>query len=185
MHSGPERLWFRNAIEGLFVRDLKDVLTPSVRAELGALGFDLEKLRPAYPVPTFRKALEVVAPLVAPGLTPFEQQVELGHRLTRGYFDTLLGHAVAKFVAMVGPERGLSRLGRNFRGLTNYLDVKVLEQGKGTARVSFSPVDGLTGLLLGISDASGVLLRKRDATSKVSLISDDGTEALMRFEWST
>jgi len=39
--------------------------------------------------------------------------------------------------------------------------------------------------LLGICDASGVLLRRRDATSKVSLLSDDGTEALMRFEWST
>ncbi|MFZ5445249.1 MAG: DUF2378 family protein [Myxococcota bacterium] len=178
-----QRLWFQNAVEGLFVRDLKSVLEKQHRSELKARGIDLERLVPAYPVDVFRGALELVGPLVAPGQSPFEQQRELGHRLTRGYFDTLLGHAMAKVVALVGPERGLTRIDRNFRSITNYLDVKVLEKGAGVANVRFSPTDGLTGLLLGISQASGSLLRRAGQHSDVQLVSEEGDVALMRFEW--
>lgn len=178
-----ERLWFQNAVEGLFVRDLRGVLTKEHRAELKRLGIDLERLLPAYPVDTFRRGLELVAPLVAPNQPAFEQQRELGRRLTRGYFDTLLGQALAKIAGLVGPARGLSRIDRNFRSITNYLDVKVIEQQARSASVSFTPVDGLSGLLLGIAQASGNLLERPGQSTSVTLVTDVDDRAVMRFEW--
>ncbi len=179
-----EHLWFRDAVEGLYLRDLKDVLQPAHRAQLASLGIHLNKLQPAYPVAIFRAGLAVVGPLVAPNGTPFEQQLELGRRLTRGYFDTFVGRAMSKMMALVGPARGITRIARSFRSLTNYLDARLLEQQVGSARVSFSPVEGLTGLLLGINQESGVLLSSAKQRTNVTVESDDGSEALMRFEWT-
>lgn len=179
-----ERLWFRDAVEGLFIRNLKSVIGLTEAKELKRLGVDLERLLPAYPVATFRAALEVVGPLVAPNGTPMERQIELGRRITRGYFDTLLGRPMAKMMGLVGPDRGITRIGRSFRNLTNYLDARLLEKGVGEARVSFSPVEGLTGFLLGINQESGALLSPANETTRVSVLSDDGVEALMKFEWS-
>ncbi len=179
-----ERLWYRDAVEGLFIRELQDVLEPAHRAQLKSLGLDLSRLLPAYPVATFRAGLELVGPLVAPNQPPLEQQLELGRRLTRGYFDTFLGRAMSKMMAMVGPDRGITRIGRSFRSLNNYVDARLLEHHAGSARVSFSPVEGLTGLLLGINQESGVLLSSNKRRTRVTLDSDDGTQALMRFEWT-
>ena len=179
-----ERLWFRDAVEGLFIRELKGLLMPAHHAQLKSLGIDLGKLLPAYPVATFRAGLDLMGPLVAPHQPPFEQQLELGRRLTRGYFDTFLGRAMSKMMAMVGPDRGITRIGRSYRSLTNYVDAKLLEHPPGSARVSFSPVEGLTALLLGINQETGVLLSSDKRRTNVTLESDDGTEALMRFEWT-
>lgn len=179
-----ERLWFRDAVEGLFIRNLKGAIGLTQANELKRLGLDLERLLPAYPVATFRAALDVVGPLVAPTGTPMEQQIELGRRITRGYFDTLLGRPLAKIMGLVGPDRGITRIGRSYRNLTNYLDARLLEKGIGRARVSFSPVEGLTGFILGINQESGALLANAGQTTKVSVLSDDGVEALMQFEWS-
>jgi uncharacterized protein (TIGR02265 family) len=178
-------LGFRDAFEALFLRDLKDVLKPAHRLELKRLGVDLEHLLPAYPATTLRAALLVVGPLVAPERSDFEQQVELGRRLTRGYFDTLLGRAMSKMMRLVGPDRGITRIGRSFRTLTNYLDARLLEKRAGYGRVSFSPVEGLAGLLLGINQETGVLLSSPGMHTHVSLLSNDGTEAVLQFEWST
>lgn len=179
-----ERLWFRDALEGLFIRDLKDVLRPAHVTGLQSLGINLSRLLPAYPVATFRAGLELVGPLVAPNQSPFDQQLELGRRLTRGYFDTFLGRAMSKVMALVGPDRGITRIARSYRSLTNYLDARLLEKNPGSARVSFSPVEGLTGLLLGINQESGVLLSGEKLSTHVTLISDDGVEAFLRFEWA-
>lgn len=185
MDDVGERLWFRGALEGLFVRELQDVLTPAHHGELKRLGIDVSKLLPAYPVATFRAGLELVGPIVAPNRSPFDQQLELGRRLTRGYFDTFVGRATATVMSIVGPDRGITRIAQSFRSLTNYVDAKLLEKHVGSARVSFSPVEGLTALLLGINQASGSLLGGTKIATRVSLDSDDGTEALMRFEWAT
>ena len=92
---------------------------------------------------------------------------------------------MSTMMALVGPDRGITRIARSFRSLTNYLDARLLEQRVGSARVSFSPVEGLTGLLLGINQESGVLLSSAKRRTNVTLESDDGTAALMRFEWTT
>jgi uncharacterized protein (TIGR02265 family) len=179
-----ERLWFRDAIEGLYLRDLKDILKPDHHASLRERGIDLSKLLPAYPVATFRAGLEVVGPLVAPNQSPFDQQLELGRRLTRGYFDTFLGRALSRVMAMVGPDRGITRIGRSFRSFSNYIDARLLDQKVGGARVSFSPLEGLTGLLLGVNQESGVLLSSAGKRTDVSLESEDGEQAIFRFEWT-
>lgn len=177
-----EHLWFQNSIEGLFLRSLKAELNSDLRTELKSVGLDLSHLVPAYPVGTLRMALERVAPLVLPGATWEAQQRELGRRLVRGYFDTMMGRALSGVLRLVGPQRGITRIHRSFRSVTNYLTVQGEVLGPGEARVIFEPVDGLAHFLVGILEESGGLLLQKGA-SRVSLWSDDGDRCEVRIEW--
>ena len=62
-----EKLWFSQAIEGLFIRGLGARLTPDVRAKISAEGIDLGKLQPAYPIEQIHRAARAVLPTLWPG----------------------------------------------------------------------------------------------------------------------
>lgn len=102
------RVWFKNAIEGLFVRGLADVHCPALLQQWAGVGLRLERLENEYPVEVFARALEVAGSYVAPDASPAAQQRELGRRFTRGYFATPLGLALSKALRLVGPRLALT-----------------------------------------------------------------------------
>ena len=171
-----ERLWF-----GSVVAPLLHDLPASSAQEVKALGVDGHA---PCDVATFRRLLEVLGPDAAPGQSPFEQQRALGHRCIHTYLDSMVGRALAQVVRLVHPRFSLSRMNGTFRLIANYLEVKVVEMGEGRAVLTFSPAEGLTGWLLGICQASGEKLRTANATSRVSVLDDDGVTATLLFEWT-
>lgn len=48
MTTPPERVVFEQTIEGLFVRGLKDSVTPALKKRLLDNGLNLDKLQPGY-----------------------------------------------------------------------------------------------------------------------------------------
>lgn len=178
-----EHLWFQNSIEGLFVRNLRGYLTDEIRADLRSIGLNVDRLEPAYPVGTLRRAIERLGPVVLPGASSDAQQWELGRRLTRGYFDTMMGRALTSVLRLVGPQRGITRIHRSFRGITNYINAygEVIRPGEG--RVVFDPVDGLAPFLTGIMAESGGLLLQGGET-RVTLVADMGDRCEVRLEWN-
>ena len=174
-----ERVWFQQAIEGLFVRSLGDVLTAHHRAQLKSLGLDLSKLVPAYDLATFKAALAVVGPLVSSG-GEADQQRELGRRLVTGYFDTFLGAALSKLLALIGPARGLSRIDRSYRSIANHLVARGEDLGGSKARAQFDDIAGLGPFLVGTLESTGRLMGK---PSRVTVESDDGQKLSALIDW--
>lgn len=180
-----ERLWFQNAVEGLFIRNLSSQLNDENRRALAAAGLKLDKLLPAYPVSVMKAALQVVGPVVLPKGTWAEQQRDLGNRLVKGYFDTVLGAALSSLLRLVGPDRGLSRLDRSLRSITNYLDCRVENRAPQQVEVVVEPVDGLSWFLLGIFEGSGGLLFTKGGTSTIELLNETAEQCRLRITWKT
>lgn len=176
-----ERVWFQQAIEGLFVRNLAPLMTPEVRAKLKAAGLDLDKLVAAYDLETFKRALAIVGPLVVPKGSVADQHRELGRRLVDGYFDTFLGSALSKLLALIGPSRGLSRIDRSYRSIANHLVATGTDLGGNRARIEFDHIAGLGDLLVGTLETTGRLLGK---SSQVTVESDDGKRLVAVVSWT-
>ncbi|MFZ5446774.1 MAG: DUF2378 family protein [Myxococcota bacterium] len=145
-----QRVWFREAIDGLFNRGLKDVMTPELRGQLREAGIDLGHLQLTYPVEVFMRGLELAGDVVRPGESRFEQQRELGRRFLLGYFDTPLGRALATLQRLTGPEAGLRRLPHAWRQVTNYVRTRLVSLEKGRAVLTYEPMAGLAGFVLGM-----------------------------------
>lgn len=171
-----ERLWFGSTVAPL-LRGLPETTAQAVKA-LGVDGAG------SCNVETFKRLLEVVGAHAAPDRPVFEQQRLLAHGVMQAFLDGVVGRALAQVVRLVHPRFSLSRMNGTFRLLTNYLEVKVVEMGEGRAVLTFTPVDGLTGWLLGLCQSSGETLRSATATSQVSVLRDDGVTATLLFEWT-
>lgn len=176
-----ERLWFQNVVEGLFVRGLGPTLSATDKVALANVGLKLDKLLPAYSEGVMLEALRIAGPLVLPRGNFEEQQHELGVRMVKGYFDTLLGKAMVGVVKLVGPERGISRLDRNLRTLTNYLNARIVTRAERSADVEVEPVGPLMHFIVGILHGSGSL--DDDGKSGATLVSHSGEKCVVRLSW--
>lgn len=176
-----ERLWFQNVVEGLFVRGIGPQLSAADKAALAKVGLKLDKLLPAYSEAVMVEALRVAGPLVLPRGSLEEQQHELGVRAAKGYFDTFLGKAMVGLVKLVGPERGISRLDRNLRTLTNYLNARIVTRAEKSADVEVEPVGPLMHFIVGVLHGSGSL--DDGGKSGATLISHAGEKCVVRLSW--
>ncbi|MFT3709666.1 MAG: DUF2378 family protein [Archangium sp.] len=132
-----QRLVFSHVVEGLYFRALKDQMTDRIRTRLrDEVGLDLtKKLEPALPFAKWTQCLVITAQEISPDKTVEEGLEYIGLILTRGYFDTLVGKALAGLLRVIGPMRGLKRMDRSLRSGNNFGEVKVTE--KGPAHVEF------------------------------------------------
>jgi uncharacterized protein (TIGR02265 family) len=177
-----EQLWFKPSLEGLFARGLTDVLTPDARLALKAEGVDVERLPDSVPLAVFTRALDVVAPLVAPERPRAEQLEALGRRFTHGYFDTMLGAAMSLGMRLVGPYRAIPRSPKMYRAITNYIDARVSELSPTHAVLEFSPVTQLGPFFLGMGQGSFALLHRGPVI--FTTLHDDGERFVSRVDWT-
>lgn len=128
--SEPERLVFSHTVEGLFLRALKPRLTQRLRDRLAReAGVDLNKLKPGYSLREWDAAVNVAAEELHPG-APNEEAFELlGAALTQGYFDTVIGSAMAAMLRLIGPARAVRRIERSLRSGNNYSETSLVERG--------------------------------------------------------
>ncbi len=150
-----ERLWFDQAIEGLWMKGLGDRVTPPLRAALKAEGIDLDKpLLPGYPAQTFARCVKLTAAALFPNDPPDEAQRRLGHFGLLGYQQTLLGRAVIQVLRLIGPRRSLERMQTNFRS-ANFIKTRFTPLGPQSAEVWFNHVDDIPAYVAGIIQQGG------------------------------
>lgn len=104
-----EKLIFRPVIEALFVIGLADRLTPGYRAQLKALGINLEKLVPGYPYASWEKAVQLTASLF-PELDADEALAEAGRRMVVATIEANpVGKRLLPLLKLLGVGRALRR----------------------------------------------------------------------------
>jgi uncharacterized protein (TIGR02265 family) len=123
-----EPIVFQGALDGLR-RALGSSLSPQVVGELRAIGIDFDKLRPAYPVGDWYKALTIAANAIARDKPLEERFRSVGRAFVQGYIETPMGFAVATACKVIGVKRTMLRMGRNFATANNYMEVEGRDVG--------------------------------------------------------
>ena len=163
-----EKVWFSQAIEGLFIRGVGDAMTPQLRAELLALGIDLHKLLPGYANEPVIRAIRLTARTLNPQLGEAGGLYALGVTFMNGYVATLIGSAMVQVMKVIGPRRSLQRMERNFRSGNNFIETKFSAVGPTSAEVWFNDVNGVPDFFAGILTQGGVLAGAKDQRLKYS-----------------
>lgn len=116
-----EQLVFPQTLEALFVRGLAGRLNAEAKAELRALGLDLDRpLLPAYPADVLVRGTELAARHCYPGKPLREAYFLLGERAVLGMEETFVGRTQVAFARLVGPMRALMAVPRHIKGGSNY-----------------------------------------------------------------
>jgi uncharacterized protein (TIGR02265 family) len=124
----PERLVFSPSVEALVVRGVGAKMTPALKAELGTLGFNLDKpLLPAYPSDDWQKAVDAIARALHPELSMGEAQRKLGESTVYGFEQTVLGKAMVALSRIIGPRRALHRFPTMSRSSNNFSRMEARE----------------------------------------------------------
>lgn len=151
-----EKLWFSQSVEGLLIRGVGAQMTPSLNAQLVALGIDLAHLKPAYPNDAVVSAIRLTASVLFPGQTERDALRGMGTVFMRGFAETLMGKAMVQFMRVIGPRRSLQRMERNFRTGGNYIETRFTALGAGKAEVWFNDVSGIPDFYAGIIERGGL-----------------------------
>jgi uncharacterized protein (TIGR02265 family) len=124
-----EELIYEHTVDGL-VRAIGRRMTPGLRARLEQAGLaPAGKKASAYSHHTWRELLRLTREELLPVLSPEDGLRELGRSFVDGYFQTLLGSAVAGLVRLLGPRRTLQRATQNFRSANNFTETRLTEVG--------------------------------------------------------
>jgi uncharacterized protein (TIGR02265 family) len=154
-----DRLWFEQAVDGLFNHALKHHRTPRLIAKVREAGIDLNaKLEPGYPAEVFARAVKAAATEIYPRETAKSGIYQLGQIFTEGYQNTGMGKALFVLLRTMGPRRALPRVGRNLRNVNNFVEARATEPLDGCFAVTFSDVDDLPYFYKGLFDAAGRIL---------------------------
>lgn len=176
-----EPLVFPQSFEGL-IRALGDQLDERCVGRLKQVGIDTQgKLAPAYPLEVWLGALKVAADTLAPQLPLEEGAAVVGRRFVEGFSGTLIGGALLTTVRLLGPERMLTRMTRNLRTGTNYLEATLQPLGPGRYALTCRPVvvaGFYVGLFLAGLEASGA------RHPSVQVVRREGEEAVYDIAWS-
>lgn len=151
--------------EALFVRGLK-VKGPAAEA-LRAVGFDIDRIKPSYPVSIWKASVETAAKQLYPDLG-FDQALrKLGHVMVEGFFETLVGKVMCAGMSLIGPERYLKRFPELAKMEKRRLTITPVEEGDRRWRMNFDGEPHLMAeFLAGIIEA-GVTRTKVTPTVRV------------------
>ncbi len=122
MSAPAEPVVFDQSFEALLVRVIGDRLTPAARTRLLGAGIDVAKLQVAYSVAQWCTALDVAIAVLHPGLAEDAAHFLIGQELMWGLERTLAGKALFALGRLMGAQRMLERMTRNFRTSNNYLE---------------------------------------------------------------
>lgn len=167
-----ERLIFAPTIEALLTRSVREKLPPGLEDKLRGVGIDLAKpLRPAYPLPAYMSAMELVAQALYPGLPMGEAQLQMGRSTVTGWEYTLVGKAMFTVAKLYGPRRVLLRYPTMAMSSNNFLSMEARELGPTEVELRCEPFTGwpeyFQGNLQAVAALAGakeprVVIRKHD-----------------------
>jgi uncharacterized protein (TIGR02265 family) len=130
--SPDDHVVFSQMMEELFVKRLGSQLGPPARAELRAVGMDIDKpLLPGYPIRVLDAALKIVVRHAFPDLPQGDAMRRMGALQVEAFVETLLGRAVFQVLRLLSLERYLDRLTRSWRSANNFIETKVTSVAPG------------------------------------------------------
>ena len=167
-------LVFNNSVQGLFSRTFPDGVPPELKAQLRAVGVDLDKpLLPAYPATTWARCVDLGARAAFPEERREVAWRRMGERMIDGYQDAMIGRAMFSMLQLLGPRRMLQRSQKNFRTGNNYTEVRFSDVSPTEMELWFNETDEvmrhftvglvLAGMRAGGADEPQVRLHGTDA----------------------
>lgn len=178
-----ERLVFSQTVEGLFLRALKDQLTERLKDRLATeAGVNLRApLKPGYPMKSWDMAVAVAAEELHPGVETAAAFELLGAALTQGYFDTMIGSAMAAMLRLIGPPRAIRRIERSLRSGNNYSQTSLIELSPSHFEIPTNEVGRLRDNLRGVIRRGMEVAGAKNVRCKVLRFDDAG--AVYDIEW--
>lgn len=182
MDGESQHLVFQTAVEGLYLRGLKDRVTPALRAELREVGIDLDRtLLPAYPLAAWARSLRLAGTRLFPDRPADEGIAELGRLTITGMRETLLGRALFPMLKLLGPVRMLQRMTRSLQNGANFVETKLLRQQDNEAVIWFNHV-AEEAFYRGLLDAG--LVAAGAQRVEVEVEGREGQSRTYRLTWS-
>lgn len=139
--------------EGMFVRAMRP--DPAFAEELKALGFDLSRIQPRYPMMVWRNALEAARKRLFAERPEERGFRALGNLFVEGYFETIIGKVLAIPLSLVAIERVLQRVPKTWRAARP--DIKIdppRMEGPHRWRITFHDSAPLPGFFAGIVEGA-------------------------------
>lgn len=179
--SPPQQLWFDVVFEGIFIKGMGSKMTPELKADLLALGINLDRLGPAYPVPIARKALQAAHRRLYPQLSEADAFRELGVSSVKGYLDTFVGKALLGVVKLIGVKRSLMRLHLTLSGGNNYLHSAPQVVGPTCIEITLNDVSDMPTFWEGILFGGAQVAHAKNL--RMSLVPKEPPSWAYRVEW--
>lgn len=174
---------YSTSVESLFVRGLREQLTPRLRERLRLAGLDLDrKLEPTYPLEQWKELLRLTVRELYPQHSAEVACAELGVRFMDGFLETFIGKATMSVLRVLGPHRALRRISHNLRAGNNFSEARLTEHGPGDVELWLNDVFADHPAF-----AAGLIQRGHEASGaracRVDTASFDGTSATLRIRW--
>lgn len=177
-----EKLVFNAAMEGLIGATQMD-LTPRVKARMKALGFDADaKVLPAYPAELWASVVKALGEELYPGVAPDDAHRKLAIRTVEMYAKGMIGAAMFAVAGVLGPDRTVRRMTRNFRTGSNFIETTCEEVAPHTYDIGFNDVSGVPGFYAGCLEGGFIRVGARGLSVKIYGQTIPG--AVYRVNWS-
>ncbi len=177
-----EKLIFNGAMEGL-MQSVRTDVSPRCRSRLKDLGFDVgAKSMPAYPAELWAGIVTVLAEEIYPSLSPHDGERKLAMRTVEVFAQGVIGGAMFTVANLLGPDRTVRRMTRNFRTSSNFLETSCTEIAPHTYEIFINDVSGVPGFYAGLLEGGFLKVGARE----LSVVIHDKTEpsATYRVNWA-
>ncbi len=177
-----EKLIFNSAMEGL-IQCVRQEITPRARTRMKAIGFDCEaKSRPAYPAEQWAGVVKIIAEEIYPGVEPAEGHRRLAMRTVEVFAQSVIGGAMFTVANLLGPDRTVHRMTRNFRTSSNFLETTCTEVSPHTFDIWINDVSQVAGFYAGLLEGGFLRVGARSLT--VKLFDATPPTATFRVNWA-
>lgn len=167
-------------VEGVFRRALAGDLTPPLLEQLAAIGVDLSvPPQPAYPRPTWYRAIELTAAALYADDVPDVQLRKLGQHIMRSLKEReIIKGPWLSMAKLLGPRRALKQAADFAQG--GPIKLTLVEKGKQEVEI-FVEEGEQPALLAGILEGTIALLGGKEPAAEVGARSEAGTTFLTRW----
>jgi len=163
---------------GLFVRALPP--EPAFHADLKAVGVDVEKLLPQYPIKVWFEAMAVARRHYFSEQTQQQADWQMGRLFVQGFLDTLAGRVAGALLPMLGPARMLDRAERNISMGRPDIRVTVQVVGETERLLLFENTEPRPEFTAGSIEVG---LERARARAKVTVEDRQATSYVLRVRW--
>ncbi len=178
-----EKLVFNASMEGL-IESVRAELTPRCKTRMKALGFDSDaKLLPAYPALQWAGVVKVLGEELYPGLAAAESHRRLAIRTVEIYAKGMIGAAMFAVAGVLGPDRTVHRMTRNFRTGSNFIETTCTQVSPHTYDIGFNDVSGVAGFYGGLLEGGFLRVGARGLNVVVHSAQEPG--AVFRVSWGS
>lgn len=177
-----EKLVFNSAMEGL-IQAVRVELSAKCRDRMKAIGFDSEaRLLPAYPAEQWAGVVKILGEELYPGHVAAEAHRRLAIRTVEVFAQSMIGGAMFTVANLLGPDRTVRRMTRNFRTGANFIETSCTEVSPHTFDITFNDVSTVAGFYGGCLE--GGFLRTGARSLSVKIHEQTAPGAIFRVSWA-